>query len=190
MIGKISGRDAWTVIPTKGADKLAAPRLMVVYPDTSRKANRAASSGDVPVARFNPNLFKDDLAGQLQLAEPGKLYVHFPHALRSQEQPHVWFEQLTSETRTKNGGWEKSAAGRRNEALDLMVLTHMLAQLHGLNRISWDKPPSWAKPWDTNSSLVAVSTASTSPGSTGSTSSTAPQSAPREKKKSAVHRYR
>lgn len=189
LIGKISGRDAWTVIPTKGADRLAAQRLVVTYPDTSRKSNRAASSGDVPVARFNPNLFKDDLAGQLQLAEPGKLYVHFPHALRSQEQPHVWFEQLTSETRLKNGAWEKSAAGRRNEALDLMVLTHMLAQLHGLNRISWDKPPSWAKPWDSNSSLVAATTTVTSSSSTTSGASAA-KSAPSEKKKSAVHRYR
>ncbi|MBR8234613.1 phage terminase large subunit family protein [Burkholderia sp. AU42008] len=190
LIGKISGRDAWTVIPTKGADKLAAPRLAVVYPDTSRKANRAASSGDVPVARFNPNLFKDDLAGQLQLAEPGKLYVHFPHALRSPEQPHVWFEQLTAETRLKNGGWEKTAAGRRNEALDLMVMTHMLAQLHGLNRISWDKPPSWAKPWDTNTFLVSAAGTAVSTSTVTAPAPSSEQGAPVQKKKSAVHRYR
>lgn len=140
MIGKIAGRDAWTVIPMKGADQLAAQRLVVTYPDTARKSNKAAAGGTVPVARFNPNLFKDDLAGQLQRADVGDWYVHFPHELRSPEQPHVWFEQLTSESQMKNGRWEKNAPGRRNEALDLMVMNHALAQLHGLHGIDWARP--------------------------------------------------
>ncbi|CAG9256228.1 phage terminase large subunit family protein [Paraburkholderia caribensis] len=184
LVGKISGRDAWTVIPTKGANTLLAQRLVVTYPDTTRKSNRAAASGTVPVARFNPNNFKDDLSGQLQKADVGDWYVHFPHALRSPEEPHVWFEQLTAETRQKNGRWEKVVKSRRNEALDLMVLTHVVAHLHGLARMSWDKPPSWAAPWETNSSLIA----DTEPGSGSTVSSGSPAS--REKKKSAVHRYR
>lgn len=189
LIGKIAGRDAWTLIPTKGADALAAQRLVVTYPDTARKANKAASGGTVPVARFNPNLFKDDLAGQLQRADIGDWYVHFPHALRSPEQPHVWFEQLTSESQLKNGRWEKNAPGRRNEALDLMVMNHVIAQLHGLHGIDWTKPPSWAKPWDTNSSILKsgapLPTANAAPGSTPAAPANGTQS-----KKSAVHRYR
>lgn len=66
LIGKISGRDAWTVLPTKGAKTLEAPKLIVNYPDTGRQANKVAARGAVPVAQFNPNSFKDDLMGQLQ----------------------------------------------------------------------------------------------------------------------------
>jgi len=189
MIGKIAGRDAWTVIPMKGADQLAAQRLVVTYPDTARKSNKAAAGGTVPVARFNPNLFKDDLAGQLQRADVGDWYVHFPHELRSPEQPHVWFEQLTSESQMKNGRWEKNAPGRRNEALDLMVMNHALAQLHGLHGIDWARPPSWAKPWDTNPSIVkAGASTPASPVSSTPTPSTDANGAP--PKKSSVHRYR
>ncbi|MFM0270109.1 phage terminase large subunit family protein [Paraburkholderia aspalathi] len=191
LIGKIAGRDAWTLIPTKGADALAAQRLIVTYPDTARKSNKVAASGTVPVARFNPNLFKDDLAGQLQRADIGDWYVHFPHELRSPEQPHVWFEQLTSESQQKNGRWEKNAPGRRNEALDLMVMNHVVAQLHGLHGIDWAKPPSWAKPWDTNSSILQGAAQSPSTAASPATTSTAaPQSNGVTPKKSAVHRYR
>jgi phage terminase large subunit GpA-like protein len=186
LIGKIAGRDAWTVIPTKGANALGAQRLVVTYPDTGRKSNRAAAGGTVPVAQFNPNNFKDDLSGQLQKADVGEWYVHFPYALRSPEEPHLWFEQLTAETRMKNGRWEKSIKSRRNEALDLMVLTHVMAHLHGLARIDWAKPPSWAAPWDTNSSLIAGSAIS-APSAPQSTSG--PGDA-QQKSKSAVHRFR
>ncbi|MBG0879418.1 phage terminase large subunit family protein [Burkholderia sp. 9775_39] len=154
LIGKISGRDAWTVLPTKGAKTLEAPKLIVNYPDTGRQANKAAARGAVPVAQFNPNSFKDDLMGQLQGAEPGNWYVHFPYELRSREEPHVWFEQLTAETRQKNGRWEKLVSGRRNEALDQLVGTHVIAHLHGLSKIDWEKPPAWAAPWETNTSLL------------------------------------
>ncbi|KFX64254.1 terminase [Burkholderia sp. K24] len=186
LIGKIAGRDAWTVLPTKGASALLAQRLVVTYPDTARKSNRAAAGGTVPVAQFNPNSFKDDLSGQLQKADVGEWYVHFPYALRSPEEPHLWFEQLTAETRMKNGRWEKAIKSRRNEALDLMVLTHVMAHLHGLAQIDWVKPPSWAAPWDTNSTLIAGSVAA---------APSSPQAAPvpgtaQQKSKSAVHRFR
>lgn len=154
--GTIAGRDVWSIVPLKGANGLNSPRLNVVYPDTSRKANKAAASGHVPVAMFNPNSFKDDLIGQLRAGEPGPWYVHFPYALRSKEQPHVWFEQLTSEQKLPNGRWQKINAGGRNEALDLMVMSHVLAHLHGLSRINWEKPPAWAAPWDSNTSVRAA----------------------------------
>jgi phage terminase large subunit GpA-like protein len=153
--GVVAGRDVWSILPTQGVPKLQAPRLVVVYPDTARQSNKKAARGDVPVARFNPNLFKDDLIGQLGIAEPGPWYVHFPYALRSKEQPHVWFEQLTSEQKTAVGRWEKISAGARNEALDLMVMSHVLAHLHGISKINWERPPSWAAPWDCNSLVRA-----------------------------------
>jgi len=60
------------------------------------------------------------------------------------------FEQLVAEQRKLNGTWEKITPGAKNEALDLMVMTHALAHLMGLARMNWDSPPSWAAPWDQN----------------------------------------
>ena len=154
--GIINDKDAWSVIPTKGMSAQMSKKLSVNYPDTSGNKQRAASKGIVPVAMFNPNLFKDDLNGQLQKAEDGSWYIHFPSGLRSQNPPHVWFEQLVSETRDMKGRWEKISHGVRNEALDLMVMSHVIAHLHGLSAIKWDRPPGWAAPWETNSFLVPV----------------------------------
>lgn len=154
LFGKIAGRDAWSIIPMKGANTLNAPRLVVVYPDTSRAANAKAGGGTVPQAQFNPNMFKDDLAGQLQRGEPGDWYVHFPWALRAKEAPHPWFEQVVSEHRLPNGRWEKAQASARNEKLDLMVMSHAIAHLHGLSRINWERPPAWAAEWDKNSLVM------------------------------------
>ncbi|MDR5813328.1 phage terminase large subunit family protein [Caballeronia sp. LZ033] len=151
LFGKIGGRDVWSIIPTKGGTSINGPKLNVVYPDTSRAANKRANAGTVPIASFNPNLFKDDLVGQLRCGETGAWYVHFPHALRSKEQPHAWFEQIVSEHKLPTGRWEKINPSARNEALDLMVMSHVVAHLHGLSRIDWAKPPSWAAPWDRNS---------------------------------------
>lgn len=148
-VGVISGRDVWTIILTGGASGINAPRLSVVYPDTTRKAG-AAAQGQVPVASFNPNHFKDDLAGQLQKAEPGGWYIHFPKALRSAAPPHAFFEQVVAE-HLVGARWEKKVSSARNEALDQLVGTHVVAHLHGLSRIDWEKPPNWAAPWDRNS---------------------------------------
>ncbi|MFH5924563.1 phage terminase large subunit family protein [Roseomonas xinghualingensis] len=156
-LGLIGKRDAWDVILTQGVPRLQAARLEVVYPDEVRKA-RAASAiarGQVPVARFNANLFKDDLSAQLTRAENGPWYVHFPDALKDRAgPPHPWFEQLVAEQRMPNGTWRKAVSGGRNEAGDQMVGTHVLARLHGLGRINWDAAPAWAAPHDSNT-LVA-----------------------------------
>lgn len=155
MFGKISGRDCWSIVPSKGASGINAPRLSVVYPDTVRKSNVVAGAGSVPMALFNPNAFKDDLAGQLMKGDAGPWYVHFPRELRSKEPPHVWFEQAVAERRLPNGRWERVTPSSRNEALDLLVMTHVAAHLHGLSRINWERPPNWAAPWDTNTTVVA-----------------------------------
>lgn len=155
LYGKISGRDAWSILPTKGATGYDAPRLVVSYPDTTRKG-RLAAHGAVPQLLFNPNAFKDDLAGQLSSPLGGPWSVHFPAALRSDPPPHLWFEQLMAETRDLRGRWGKAHAGIRNEALDLMVGTHAVARLHGIGLIDWGAPPIWAAPWDVNAMVRPV----------------------------------
>lgn len=173
IFGKVAGRDAWSIIPMKGANTQNAPRLAVVYPDTTRKANVRAGGGTVPQAQFNPNLFKDDLAGQLQRGEPGDWYVHFPWALRAKEPPHPWFEQVVSEHRLPNGRWEKVQSSARNEKLDLMVMSHAIAHLHGLSRINWDRPPPWAADWDRNSLVTEPDPAQSAPAATAPTAAAA-----------------
>lgn len=154
--GKLDGRDLWSITPTRGVGSSFAPRLTVAYPDSQQKGRKVSKTGVVPVAAFNANMFKDDLAGHLQQAEPGKPgYVHLPRALRSKEPPHVLFEQLVAEKRDANGKWQKPHQGVRNEMLDLMVGNHVLAHLHGLRRIrDWNAPPwGWAQTWDKNSMI-------------------------------------
>ncbi|MCW5760875.1 MAG: phage terminase large subunit family protein [Phenylobacterium sp.] len=152
MIGQIGKRDVWTIIPTKGSTKLSSPRLIVSYPDTAREANKAAARGEVPQGQFNPNLFKDALTGHLKAAEPGDWYVHFPAGLKAPPPAdvHPWFEQLCAEHQLPSGAWEKIRSGARNEVLDLMVLNHVVAHLHGLHRIDWTSPPGWVADWDDN----------------------------------------
>ncbi len=150
FFGKIDGRDVYSAMPFKGAATPNAPRLQVVYPDTARKDRKVSRTGAVPLGQFNPNHFKDDLAGQLARADAGPWHVHFPAALRAKEAPHPFFEQMVAERRNAAGRWEKAHQGIRNEALDLMVGTHVVAHLHGLARINWDRPPPWCAPWDAN----------------------------------------
>ena len=112
-LGVIGGRDAWSFLPTKGLSGLNAKSLSVVYPDTARADRRAAARGEIPLATFNPNWFKDALAGQLKRAEPGPGFVHFPRALRSDEVPHLWFEQITAERPKKERRMGESRGAQR-----------------------------------------------------------------------------
>jgi phage terminase large subunit GpA-like protein len=164
--GRINGRDAWSVVPMKGQGHSGASHLAVVYPDTARKDRRANAGGQVPLAQFAADQFKDDLAGQLATMEPGAWHVHFPHALRgnfgatvderSGEPPHLFFEQLVAEKRNTRGKWEKPHQGVRNEAMDLLVGTHVVAHLHGIARMDWMRPPSWAAEWQHNSMIGPI----------------------------------
>lgn len=155
MAGRVDGRDAWALVPMKGASSLSAPRISLAYPEAARKDRKAAARGQVPVLFFNPSLMKDALASQLGKEAPGPGHIHIPAELRSAEEPHVWFEQLAAERRKPNGTWEKVVASARNEVTDLMTMSDALARLHGLPRINWERPPGWAAPWDSNS-MVAM----------------------------------
>jgi phage terminase large subunit GpA-like protein len=157
--GKISGRDAWAILPTRGIGRPNAPRLAVTYPDTSARRDRRASKGTVPVAQFNANAFKDDLAGQLQRAIPGPWFVHFPGPLRRPRPPHLFFDQLAAENRDPAGRWIKANHAARNEALDQLVMSHVIAHLHGLSRIVWGNPPTWAEVFDKNCDVIAAPSA-------------------------------
>jgi phage terminase large subunit GpA-like protein len=153
MLGRFSGRESWSAAPTRGLGGANAPRLVVVRPDSARKDRQAKAGGAVPVAQFNANMFKDDLAGQLARALPGPWHINFPAALRSDAHAG-FFDQLTAEERNGKGVWQKTAP--RNEALDLMVGAHVVAHLNGLGRIDWQRPPAWAAPWDRNSHISAL----------------------------------
>ncbi|HVE20643.1 MAG TPA: terminase gpA endonuclease subunit [Acidocella sp.] len=157
--GRIDGRPAWSVLPMKGASTLQAPRLQVVYPNAQRTDRFAQARGEVPLGIFNPNSFKDDLAAQLILGDGANWSVRFPKALAADAPPHPWFEQLVAEERDANGRWKPRQDGTRNEATDLMVGTHVLAFMMGINRIKWEAPPVWARDWKSNSHVIAVAAA-------------------------------
>ena len=154
-MGRFDGRDGWTILPLKGASTINAPALVVTYPDTQRKDRSAAARGEIPVGFFNPNRFKDDASTQLQVADIGAWRVHFPAGLLANEPPHPFFEQLVAEQRRPDGRWAKVTPSARNEALDLMVMTNVLAFLFGIARMPWNSPPVWAAPWDENSNVVS-----------------------------------
>lgn len=149
-LGVVEYRDAWELIPTKGAEGRASPRLQVVYPNSARKDRKVAARGQVPLLLFNPNAAKDALAAQLALQPPAAGAVNFPAALRAADgPPHPFFEGLAAEQRDPTRGtWSKVAAHARNEPMDLMVGCEVIARLHGLHRIAWDRAPAWAAPWE------------------------------------------
>ncbi|HEY0328985.1 MAG TPA: terminase gpA endonuclease subunit, partial [Rhodopseudomonas sp.] len=142
--GKVDGRDAWTLLPLKGMGTPNAPRLAVVYPDSQRKDRKAGARGQIPTGQYSANRFKDDLSNHLATADGGAKAVHVPADLlgnhmaqpRNPAPPHLFFEQLVVEVRNAQGLWSNPRRAR-NEATDLMVMTHVLAHLHGLSRLQW-----------------------------------------------------
>lgn len=129
------------VILVKGSSTSTAPRLAMSFPDSKRKDRKAKARGEIPVWFFNPDLLKDELQAQLGRDEVGARYVHLSQELLDENAPHEFFEQLTAETRTAAGKWIKNRP--RNEALDLMVMSHAAALSLKAERIDWTRPPGW-----------------------------------------------
>lgn len=130
------------IVLSKGTGRLDAPRLGATFPDSRRKDRKAAARGEIPVWIFQTTRLKDELFNQLA-RDPGPRYIHFPAELLDDGPPHEFFEQVCAESKRPNGLYEKDRA--RNEALDLLVMTHVGAlQLKG-DRINWEKPPAWAR---------------------------------------------
>ncbi|GBQ32233.1 phage terminase large subunit family protein [Gluconacetobacter azotocaptans] len=154
--GMIGGREAWSLLPLKGASSLDARSIAISYPDSQRKDRLAGARGEVPLGIFNPNRMKDDVNAALQSIDPGSAVIHFPADLRSVAAPHAFFEQIVAENRRKDGRWEKKTSSARNEALDLLVMTGVMARIMGINRMDWSKPPLWAEQWDRNSMVKPI----------------------------------
>ena len=167
MLGKDrGGRDVFSVIPMRGLPGAGAQKLLVVYPDSQRTDRKAAAKGEVPLAQFRTDSFKTEMAGHLGKAEVGGWYVHFPAELLSVDDkgkpkpPHLFFEQLVAEVPNKAGHWDKVKPNSKNEALDQLVGTHVIAHLHGVHRINWDRPPPWAAAHDVNALVGPIETPS------------------------------
>lgn len=134
----------------KGGTTAAAPLVQETRPESKGKRG-ALAHGDVPLMLINTGMVKDQLAHDLERAEPGPGYTQFPAWLKI-----WWYEELTREQRGPKG-W---SGGRKNEAWDLMVysdaaaiwgpVSAMKRLPSGIDRIDWSKPPAWARDWDSN----------------------------------------
>lgn len=139
-LGVVEHRDAWDLVPTRGASARAAPRIQLVYPNSQRKDRKSTARGQVPLLLFNPNGAKDALAAQLGQVPPAVGAVHLPDALLTPGgPPHDFFEQLAAETRNATSGAWENPEKRRNEATDMLVGCEVVARLHGLHRIDWEE---------------------------------------------------
>ncbi len=154
--------DLFTILLTRGLSGRQAKRLSITYPGSQRKDRKASAGGNVPVASFNPNLFKDTAAGQLRTTEPGPDYVHIPRQFvefdektRRPAETQPIMDQFGAEERDKTGAWKKTGTAR-NEMLDLMGLTQIGAEIWGLRGINWERPPSWAEIHDKNALVVPI----------------------------------
>ena len=135
----------------KGASTKTAPRMRETFPDsTGRKDRKASSRGDIPLFLLNTDLLKDAVSAALERPEPGPNYIHFPEWLGK-----WFFEELTYEQRGTDGKWRKPGKGN-NEAFDLVCYADVAASIKGYDKINWDKPPSWAKPWDSNPEIEST----------------------------------
>jgi len=134
----------------KGDSSPGAPRVRVSYPDSQRKDRSAGARGEIPIVMINTNIIKDHLNNTLDRRDMSGGRVSFPSWL-----PDHFFQELTAEIRTPKG-WE-NPRGARNEAWDLMVYAEALWLHLSCEKMDWDKPDSWAKPWDENDLVFGTS---------------------------------
>lgn len=136
----------------KGTGSASAPRLYKHIPEAKSSDKFAIQRGNVPVWFINSNSVKDMASAKLGRTEPGGM-IHFPlwfDANGDREDIDWLFMQLTTEISTAKG-WQNPSR-RKNEAWDLLCYCIAIC-LHpdiSIERLNWDRPPSWAGPWDTN----------------------------------------
>lgn len=133
----------------KGASSVSAKIIKESFPDNTNNSSRKAKAfGDVPLYLLQTNELKDRLSAALERDQAGANYIHFPDWIGE------WFyEELTAEVRA-NGKWTKISPRARNEAIDLFCYANAILLLKGYEKIKWDKPPAWAKDWDSNPNLI------------------------------------
>lgn len=138
-------------ILVKGGSTANAPRIKVTTPDSSKnKKRKTIATGDVKLTMLNTLILKDRIAKNMERKVVGSGYMHHPDWLGS------WFyDELTYEVR-KDNGWEKPGKGN-NEAFDLYVYCTAGYLTIGGEKINWERPPSWAREWNENNMIQAIS---------------------------------
>lgn len=142
----------------KGDNTPGSPRARITRPDADKKQG-AGARGEIPLLFLNPLINKDDLNNRLDVMIPEYGMIHLPAWLISankQEDMSWFFQELCSETRTANKGWEKIV--KRNEAWDLFYYTigACASSLLNVERLDWSNPPAFALPWDSNPLVTAA----------------------------------
>lgn len=139
----------------KGDATPNSPRTRITHPDNSRRGNGGAkvgAGGDVPVLLLNPRLLKDTLDNRLEVTVPGFGMIHFPDWL-----PDWFFQELVAEQRDPKKGWLKVKP--RNEAWDLLYYAIggcVSPELLRVEKMDWENPPLWLKPFDGNPLVIAA----------------------------------
>jgi len=135
----------------KGERTKRAKLVVESYPDsTERNDRRAGSRGDVPVLLISTDRMKDAAHADLQRETPGPGYVHLPGWLTRKH-----MDELTTEAVDDKGHWAP-ARGKRNETWDLLIYCDALWHYLGGNKINWERPPTWAAPWDKNTEVITA----------------------------------
>lgn len=128
--------------------RTTGPSFEKTFPDSSnRKDRNSGARGDVPVLLLNTNVIKDVVAANMEREHAGAGYMHFPNWLSRH-----FYNELTAEVRTIKG-WENKAK-KRNEAFDLYSYGIVGCRLRKTEKIDWQNPPAFAKPWDDNPFIV------------------------------------
>lgn len=131
----------------KGDRSPGAPRVSITYPDTKRSDRQARAKGEIPVLMIQTDLVKDMLDGWLSRTDAGGGKVEFPDWL-----PLSFYEELTVETRGFKG-WENKLR-RRNESWDLLVYFLAACVWRQVDKVDWQAPPVWLKPWPENPTII------------------------------------
>ena len=129
----------------KGRKTPNTPRVVLSYPDSTRKDRTAGARGEIPVLLINTDMVKDTFDNRLSVQTPGKGMVVHPDWLSDS-----YYRELCVEVRTTKGWVNENK--ERNEAWDLGVycIAGCLSQYLSVERIDWDKPPVWAEVWEKN----------------------------------------
>ena len=128
----------------RGSSTRTGKRAWIDRPDSSDRGKFAIARGDVPVLYLNSNEVKDVLQARLDVLDPGAGRIEFPDWLEN-----WFFGELCAEYRNDKG-WHNPK--KRNEAWDLLYYTigATFSPLFPLEKVNWDKPPSWLTGWDDN----------------------------------------
>ena len=125
------------------------PRTEMKFPDRKGKAKGADARGEIPVLFANTNSVKNMLDFILMRPDKGTGMIHFPDWLDLS-----FYKELCAEEKDPKGNWVKTSGRAKNESWDLLSMLYALLfepTRIGIERIvDWDKPPTFALPWDQN----------------------------------------